>query len=102
MGIRKSTEETFVVSGTREEWLKKTQEALTEQGFTKIKASDTLFQIEANYKKLTVWGNIILTLIPEGGDTKINAKATANVDNIFALFKSPGQTILSAFKSGLH
>jgi hypothetical protein len=53
-------------------------------------------------KTFSTWGAIAVTLLPEGGNTKIVAKATANIDNIFALFKSPGQTILAAFKQGLE
>ena len=39
--------------------------------------------------------------MPDDEDTKITAVSTANVDNIFALFKSPNKTILSKFKEGL-
>jgi hypothetical protein len=58
--------------------------------------------VTCNYKKFTTWGEIQVTLVPEGdGNTKINACATANVDNVFALFKSPGRAIVGAFKSNL-
>jgi hypothetical protein len=48
---------------------------------------------------LTVWGEIIVTLSPEADNVKINAKSTANADNIFALFSSPNQKILDQFKN---
>jgi hypothetical protein len=101
MGIRKSMQEELVVSGTREEWLQKSVRALEAEGFTNVTKNATLYQVEANYKKLMTYGTVLITLTPSGADTKITAVSTANVDNIFALFKSPNKTILSAFKTGL-
>ncbi|MGD0779631.1 MAG: hypothetical protein ABR954_02455 [Dehalococcoidales bacterium] len=102
MAIRKSMQEEIVVSGTREEWLQKCAKALESQGFTKVTTNVILYQVEANYKKVTTWGTILITLTPAGNDTKITAISTANVDNIYALFKSPNKTILSKFKQGLR
>jgi len=103
MAARKSVEDTLVVAGSREAWLPKCRDALEAQGFSKVDASETLFQIKANYKKATVWGDLELTLFPEGGDsTKINARSTANVDNIFAVFGSPGRKIIDRFKQGIR
>jgi len=101
VAVRKDVEESFVVKGNREEWLKKCEESLKDNGFKDVKVSSALFQINANYKKATTWGVIQLTLQPEGENTRIIAKATANVDNVFALFKSPGKTIIEAFKKGI-
>lgn len=99
MGIRKSKEETYSVKGSTDEWLLKAEEALQKGGFTNIKSNKLLNQITGSYKKLTVWGEIIVTLLPEADNLKINAKSTANVDNIFALFSSPNQKILDKFKN---
>jgi len=101
MAIRKTTEDTFVVAGNREQWFDKCKEALTAGGFTKIRANDILWHITSNYKKLTVWGSIEITLFPEGENTKIVVKVMANVDNIYALFVSPGKRIIKAFKSNI-
>jgi hypothetical protein len=101
MAVRKSPQEEMVVTGNREDWLKKCGTALESQGFTKIATNSTLFQIEANYKKVTIWGEILITLTPAGNDTKITAKSTTNVDNIYALFTSSNKKILSEFKKGL-
>ena len=101
MAIRKSLEEEMVMAGTREEWMQKCTSALESSGFTKLNTNKTLYQIEANYKKFMTWGSITITLMPDDEDTKITAVSTANVDNIFALFKSPNKTILSKFKEGL-
>jgi hypothetical protein len=48
-----------------------------------------------------VWGEILITLLPaEGENTKIAMRATAGVDNVWALFASPTKKILAAFKVG--
>ena len=95
-------QEEMVVSGSREEWLQKCVRALESSGFTKVTKNAVLYQIEANYKKFTTWGTVLITLTPSGTDTQITVVSTANVDNIYALFKSPNKTILSAFKEGLR
>jgi hypothetical protein len=101
MAIRKSKEENFAVKGNAEEWLTKAEQALLKGGFTNIRTIEILNQITGDYKKLTVWGEIIITLLPDADNLKINTKSTANVDNIFALFSSPNQKILDEFKSNL-
>lgn len=101
MGIRKSKEETFSVKGEIEDWLTKSEKALHRGGFTNIKTNTILNQLTADYKKMTVWGQIIVTFLPEGETIKINAQSTANVDNIFALFSSPTQKILDNYKINL-
>lgn len=99
MAVRKSKEETFSVKGNQEEWLNKAEQALHKGGFANVKTNKLLNQITGDYKKLTVWGEIIVSLLPEGDNIKINAKSTANADNIFAAFSSPNQKILDQFKN---
>lgn len=101
MAIRKTTEDMFVVTGQREQWFSRCKDALGKGKFSGIEANSTLYQIKGAFKTFTVWGNIEVTLLPDGDSTKIVAKATANVDNIYALFKSPGKAILDAFKGNL-
>ena len=101
MAIRKTVEDAFIVAGNREQWIGRCKDALTNGGFTGIESNEVLGQISGNYKKLTVWGSIEITLMPEGENTKIVAKAMGNIDNIFALFSSPGKKMLAAFKSNL-
>ena len=101
--MRKSIEEVVVVVGSREEWLERCRQALERQGFTKVEVAQTLGQIHANYKKMTTWGTLDITLLPEGdAQTRMNLKATANVDNVYAVFRSPGKKILETFKTGLE
>lgn len=102
MAVRKSAEETVVVAGDRETWMVKCRQALERSGFSKIEAMPALFQLQGGYKKATVYGEILLTLLPEGSSTRINIKATANMDNLFALLKSPTKEIIKKFKEGLQ
>ena len=46
-----------------------------------------------------MWGEITISLSPKDQGTKIAIDCMANVDNAFALFKSPGKTILGKFKN---
>jgi hypothetical protein len=102
MAIRKSKEEAFVIDGDRELWLQRCQMALEQGGFSDIKVSAALWQLQAQYRKLTIWGSIDITLLPVSeGQTNITVAVTSNVDNIYALFRSPGRKILEAFKEGL-
>lgn len=71
-------------------------------GFSDIKADTTLWQLQARYRKPTTWGWIDITLSPVSeGETRITVVVTSNVDNIYALFRSPGRKILEVFKEGL-
>jgi hypothetical protein len=101
MAIRKSVEETLVIAGSRNEVFRRCESALKSQGFTKVTTNVTLYKIEGQLHKLTVWGEILITLLPaEGKNTKITMRATAGVDNVWALFSSPTKKILAAFKAG--
>lgn len=105
MAIKKSLEEHICVDGNREEWLKIINNALDISDFTKVNCDKTLYQVKADYKKLTTWGEIIITLTPSSTSntkTDITIKSTANVDNIYAIFKSPNKTIIKEFKDALN
>lgn len=105
MGIRKSMEEQIRVEGNRNTWIEKVAQALEVGKFTNINCNKTLYQIKADYKKFTVWGEIIVTLISVDAireQTDIQIKSTSNIDNIYALLKSPSTTIIEAFKSALN
>jgi hypothetical protein len=101
MAIRRSVERVIVVDGPRNQWISRCEHALQSGGFSAVEANTTLNQIEGTYHKVFVWGEILVTLLPEGANTRIVAKATANVDNIWALFSSPTKKILTVFKAGL-
>lgn len=101
MAIRKSKQEMFLINGNVEDWLTKSEIALKEGGFTNIKINRLLNQITADYKKISIWGEISISLITEVENIRINVISTANTDNIFALFISPNQKILTQFKNNL-
>ena len=90
------------MQGDTEEWLGRCTSALEHQGFRNIEIVCQLGQAHASYKKLTVWGWIDITLVPrDSGQTEMRLVVTANVDNLYALFRSPTRKILQAFKAGL-
>ncbi|MEO6301784.1 MAG: hypothetical protein ABIP51_01300 [Bacteroidia bacterium] len=101
MAIRKSKEENYTVKGSTLDIIKKCENALNIGGFKKINVNPTLNQITANYKTLTVVGQISITLEEKPNGVGLLVVATANTDNLFALFNSPTQKILSQFKDNL-
>lgn len=101
MAIRKSVEEVIVVDGPRNQWISRCEHALRSGGFGGVNANTALNQVEGTYHKFFAWGEVLVTLLPEGENTRIVTKATANMDNIWALFTSPTKIILKAFKDGL-
>ncbi len=50
---------------------------------------------------MTVVGKIEIVLSEKEKGIEINVKTTANSDNIFALFSSPNDKIMNAFKENL-
>lgn len=103
MAIRKSIEEVLVVDGTRDGWYVRSYAALESAGFSKIEAAQPLWQLQAMYRRMTIWGSLDVTLLPEGDEqTRITLVATGNVDNVYALFRSPSRAILKTFKSALE
>ena len=98
MAIRKSVEREFNFEGNREAWLETIEKNLIGTDFSNVDTNETLFTIKADHRRFTCRGTLQVTLISENGNTRIVATATANVDNIYALFQSPGQKILDKFE----
>lgn len=101
MAARKSKEQNFEVIGNISEVREKCLNALNNGGFNKVLSNDLLNEISAKYKKATVIGKIQIVLTERNKKTNINVKSTANSDNIFALFSSPNDKIMNAFKENL-
>ena len=97
MAIRKSKTQKFQTKLTVEEALIKCEDALNNGGFKAIKVNTSLRQLNADYKKFTVYGEIEITLFEVNNETEIHLKSNANADNIFALFSSPNGKIMKAF-----
>jgi len=102
MAVRKSKEQTYQVNGNIPEIKEKCLNALSIGGFNKVSSNDLLNEISANYKKTFVIGKIQIVLAEQNDKTNIFVKSTANSDNIFALFSSPNDKIMNAFKDNLE
>ncbi|GAB5606352.1 DUF4431 domain-containing protein [Sideroxyarcus sp. TK5] len=103
MAIRKSTEEDFEIAENVEALLKRCTGALEAGGFKNIKAQELTSTMQAEYKRFPAWGEVSITLFRLADNrTKINVKATANYDNIYALFSSPNQKIIRSFRNALN
>lgn len=101
MAIRKSKEENFQININLKDGIEKCKNALEKGEFTKIELNKTINQFNADYKKLSVWGEIKITLTENNDKLNVNVISTANSDNLFALFNSPNDKILSQFKNNL-
>jgi hypothetical protein len=102
MAIRKSIEENIQIQCAKNEIFLKIEDALKKGKFQNITKNEFTNQIGAKYQKLTIWGEIIISIIENGNSFMLNIKSKANVDNIFALFTSPNQKIINNFKQNLH
>jgi len=66
-----------------------------------VASSAELFRVSARYRRPPVWGDIHVTLMPEGsGSTCITARAMA-FPNLLALVFSPERRILDQFAAML-
>jgi hypothetical protein len=101
MAVRKSVDSTFVIDKDREKVLSDCELALEKGKFKSIETNKTLYTLSAKYKTFKVVGEIEITLLPDGERTTVQVKSTGNMDNIFALFGSPGEKIAEEFKLNL-
>lgn len=102
MAIRKSKAETFQVKGEPEGWLSKCERALKLGGFKSISVNDKLSLVTAKISNFTLSGSIKISLMAMQNDrTEISVESTANIDNIYALFRSPNSKILETFRNHL-
>lgn len=103
MSIRRSASEQLVLQGSPPAWLERCAEALTRENFTRIAVDSALGQVRGNFKPLvgSLYGDIVIMLTPEGCNTRVSLVATANVDNVYALVRSPGTRLIEKFKKGL-
>ena len=101
LSIKRSEKENYVIKGNIGEVRTIILQALQVGNFTKIADNRAINQISANYKKMTVYGNIKITLEEEDHTIKVNAVATANVDNVYAIRSSPMRKMLNMFKENI-
>lgn len=99
MAIRKSITEDVYVGGAREQIKEAVKTALEVSGFTHIQSFDQMDQITAKYRHFPYYGTIEISLLEESeGRTHLRILVSANIDNIYALFVSPGKKIAEKFK----
>lgn len=101
MAVRKSVTESVVVAGERDLWLDKSRKAFQRAGFRDVKADAALYQVAGKMRRATIAGSLQVTLLPDPAGTRIDMRATANTDNIYALFRSPTTALLQRFKDHL-
>ena len=101
MAIRGTKKECYKVRQSMFDVKTNILQSLQLAGFKNIEDNNFLNQIKASYKSFTTVGYIIITMSEENGYVCIEAEATANMDNIYALFSSPTQKILNKFKEYL-
>jgi hypothetical protein len=104
MGIHKRVEEHLVVSGDRDVWLVWCGEALLAEKFKNVNVDLLLGQASGEFTPVigTLYGDLIVTAEQDGSDTRLEIKAIANVDNVYALGCSPGAALIEMLKEGLH
>ena len=101
MAIRKSEFQELFFSKDIKNTMKLCENALKAGGFKNIKKNNIINQLNGEIKKITLVGEIKITLLPQDQGTKLSIDCMANVDNIYALFKSPGRAILEKFTENL-
>lgn len=101
MAIRGTKKEKYKIRGEVDFVKSNILQSLQLAGFKNIECNDFVNQIKASYNSFIVVGYIVITLYEEKEYVCVEAEATANVDNIFALISSPTQKILNKFKEYL-
>jgi hypothetical protein len=100
MPVTRKYVETLKVEGTCADWFERCFIALENGRFGNIRDDDESFIIDADYKGVTIHGDIRLLLTQERDQVDIEIRISAAVDNIWAL-RDPLQRILVAFKENL-
>jgi hypothetical protein len=101
MAMRKSYTESLSVKGAPDDWFPRCVAALSGSPFLLTEQQPSLRSMSGRYRALTRTGAITVNLHPQGEDTRIEVSVAAAVDNIYAVFSSPGQRILQDFRSRL-
>lgn len=85
MAIRGSKKESFRIKGDLQLVKNRILKSLQVSCFKKIKENSFLNEITASDNSITVVGKTRITLYAYSGFVQIEAEATENVDNIYAL-----------------
>lgn len=102
MGIRRTRDESYEIAAAKDVVYERCVAALRHGGFSAINENRLISQVTACYHKMTCWGEIEVTVkAKDEGTTVISTHASASVDNIYALFRSPVEKISKIFKNSL-
>jgi hypothetical protein len=101
MPLTKNHEQTIRTGGTCADWFALCVAALERGRFSRIRADDESFIIDADYRGFTVDGSIRLLLTQDRDDVEIEIRIIAAVDNVWAYFRPPLDRILRAFVTNL-
>jgi len=102
MPVARTHEEVINVTGTAAEWFDRCAEALVRGPFKNVRADDESHIADADYNSFLTLGSIRVVVTEERGDVEITIRVSAAVDNIWACFWEPRQTIVKAFKSRMR
>jgi hypothetical protein len=84
------------------EWFDRCADALVRGPFKNVRIDDESFIADGHFNSFVTLGNIRVAVTEERGDVEISIRVTAAVDNIWAYFWEPQQTIVKAFKSRMR
>lgn len=103
MAVRKSMEETVVVTGDLSEWITRCAKGLMYVGFQEVVTNTTLNQVTGKHRKFPTNGDILITATPSAtpGSVQLVLRSTANVDNVYAAFSSPTKKIIEKAKASI-
>ena len=95
-------ETTLVVAGARDDWLQKCCDALeAAPRFSVADVSEDEFQVRAKYRLPPVWGQLTVTLLPEGTDSTRITASVAVLPNLYTLIFAPQHRILARFSRAI-
>jgi len=83
--------------------LSKCEKALHNAGFKSVLVNSELSLLSAKISTLTLSGSIkIFISESDSGFINLRAESSANIDNIYALFRSPNNKILEMFSKNIQ
>ena len=89
------------VEGDMPTWFDKLTACLPTLGFNDIVVNRQLSCVTASYRRMTLWATVRIVLRPMNGQIELTVYSTANVDNVYALFKNPNKRIFSKILEGI-
>jgi hypothetical protein len=102
MAVSKVMDEKAFVRGDPDSLLSRCQAAMNSAGFKNVRVDRTFFQVSGMYRKPTTLGRLDVSVRQREQGCELAMRATGDVDNVFARFRSPNERILRVFKDQLE